>query len=309
MPEVTVAIPTFRRPQGLRRLLDALAAVDTNASVTVLVADNDAETHEGLDLCEAARGKGYRWPLKSVLVRERGIAAARNTLVECALAEPATQFVAMLDDDEWPEPTWLTAFLAEQAKTGAGALQGSILFAFDEKPEAWTQSFDGMTDIRHASGPVDMLQGAGNILVTRAALERLPRPYFDPAFALGGGEDFDFFTRLKRAGVTFAWSDEALAHSAVPEIRVTMGWALQRAYSIGNSDMRVFLKYRPTAAARAAELARIAGAFALAPLLFAVNAFDAARRADALRRLWRAAGKCSALFGHRYNEYAVTHGR
>src|SRR3569833_3667914 len=95
MPEVTVAIPTFRRPQGLRRLLDALAAVDTNASVTVLVADNDAETHEGLDLCDAVRGKGYRWPLKSVLVRERGIAAARNALVECALVEPATFFVVL----------------------------------------------------------------------------------------------------------------------------------------------------------------------------------------------------------------------
>jgi glycosyltransferase involved in cell wall biosynthesis len=309
MPEVTVAIPTFRRPHGLQRLLDALAQLDTTAAVTVLVADNDAEKHEGFDLCEAVQSKGYRWPLRSVIVMERGIAAARNALVENALSDPGMQFVAMLDDDEWPEPHWLTAFLAEQAKSNADALQGSILFAFDEKPQAWTQSFDGMTDIRHVSGPVDMLQGAGNILVTRGALERLPRPWFDPAFALGGGEDFDFFMRLKQSGATFAWSDEALAHSAVPAVRVTMGWALRRAYSIGNSDMRVFLKYQPTAAARAAELARITGAFAFAPLLFVVNAFDAARRADALRRLWRAAGKCAALFGHRYNEYAVTHGR
>src|SRR5262249_15260325 len=145
-------------------------------------------------------------------------------------------------DDEWPEPHWLTALLAEQAKTRADAVQGSILFAFEGKPETWTRSFDGMTDIRHASGPVDMLQGAGNILVTRTALERLPRPWFDPAFALGGGEDFDFFMRLKRAGATFAWSNEAVAHSSVADTRITMQWALKRAYSIGNSDMRVFLK-------------------------------------------------------------------
>ena len=63
MPEVTVAIPTFRRPQGLRRLLDALAALDTSAFVTVLVADNDAEKHECLDLCEGVRGIGFRCPL------------------------------------------------------------------------------------------------------------------------------------------------------------------------------------------------------------------------------------------------------
>jgi len=309
MPEVTVAIPTFRRPQGLLRLLEALAQLETTASIAVLVADNDAEKHEGADLCAALRDKGYRWPLRAVVVAERGIAAVRNALVENALADPGMAFVAMLDDDEWPTPRWLAALLHEQAKTGADALQGSICFAFDGKPEAWTGSFDGMSDIRHASGPVAMLQGAGNILVSRAALERLAPPWFDPAFALGGGEDSDFFMRLRQAHATFAWSDEALAYSSLPETRATMGWALKRAYSIGNSDMRVFLKYRPGLAARVGEVAKIAGAFALSPLLFAVHAFDAAQRADALRRLWRAAGKCAALFGRRYNEYAVTHGR
>jgi GT2 family glycosyltransferase len=309
MLEVTVAIPTFRRPRGLQRLLEALAQLDTTASVTVLVADNDAEKHEGFDLCEVLRSQGYRWPLRAVIVPERGIAAVRNALVENALADAKCEFVAMLDDDEWPEPHWLTALLAEQTKTRAEAMQGSILFVFEDKPAAWMRSFDGISDIRHASGSVDMLQGAGNILVKRTALERLARPWFDPAFALGGGEDFDFFMRLRQSGATFAWSDEAVAHSSVPDTRITMGWALRRAYSIGNSDMRVFLKYRPTPAAHAAELAKIAGAFLFAPILFLANGFDAARRADALRRLWRAAGKCAALFGHRYNEYAVTHGR
>jgi len=308
MPEVTVAIPTFRRPHGLQRLLEALGQLETTASVSVLVADNDAEKHEGADLCAALCDKGYRWPLRAVVVAQRGIAAVRNALVENALADPHMAFVAMLDDDEWPTSRWLAALLHEQAKTGADALQGSILFAFGEKPEAWTQFFDGMSDIRHASGAIDMLQGAGNILVSRAALERLTPPWFDPAFALGGGEDFDFFVRLKSAGATFAWSDEAIAYSSVPETRATMGWALARAYSIGNSDMRVFLKHRPSLAARAGEIAKIAGAFVLSPVLLAVHAFDAAQRADALRRMWRAAGKCAALFGRQYNEYAVTHG-
>lgn len=308
MCEVTVAIPTFRRPRGLRRLLDALAQLETAASVTVVVADNDVEKHEGFDLCAALRDKGYRWPLRSVVVAQRGIAAVRNALVENALADPRMQFIAMLDDDEWPAARWLAALLHEQAKTGADALQGSILFAFAERPEAWTRSFDGLADIRQPSGPVGMLQGAGNILVSRAALERLTAPWFDPAFALGGGEDLDFFMRLKQAGATFAWSDEAVAHSAVPETRATMGWALARAYSIGNSDMRVFLKYRPSRSARTRELAKIAGAFLLSPVLFALHVFDAGRRADALRRMWRAAGKCAALFGRPYNEYAVTHG-
>jgi glycosyltransferase involved in cell wall biosynthesis len=308
MAEVTVAIPTFRRPRNLKRLLDALAQLDTTASVTVLVADNDAEHHEGADLCAALRSEGYRWPLRTMIVAQRGIAPVRNALTETALSDARMEYLAMLDDDEWPEPNWLTALLAEQAKTGAGVLQGSILFEFEDKPKGWSERFDGLTDIRHPSGPVEMLQGAGNLLMTRRALQTIASPRFDPAFALSGGEDRDFFQRLKAARVRFAWSDEAVARSIVPATRTSLAWALSRAYSIGNSDMRVFLKYGPSVAARLAEACKIAAALLLSPVLFVILVFDANRRADALRRMARAAGKVAALLGRHYHEYSVIHG-
>ena len=44
MPKVAVAIPTFRRPRGLERLLAALAKLETSAEVEIVVADNDGET-------------------------------------------------------------------------------------------------------------------------------------------------------------------------------------------------------------------------------------------------------------------------
>ena len=111
-----------------------------------------------------------------------------------------------------------------------------------------------------------------------------------------------------RCGARFAWSDEGLAHSFVPATRTSLRWALARAYSIGNSDMRVFVKYAPDRAAWAKEAVRIAGALLLSPLLLVILAFSANRRADALRRMARAAGKLTALFGRQYNEYSVIHG-
>src|SRR5665213_1915599 len=153
MPEVTVAIPTFRRPRSLERLLLALEKIQTTASVTVLVADNDAVKHEGADKCAAIRALGYRWPLGSRVVAARGIAQVRNALVEVALGDERMEHLAMIDDDEWPQPQWLSALLAEQAKTGAGVLQGSILFEFDKPPQDWASAFDGMSDVRHPSGP------------------------------------------------------------------------------------------------------------------------------------------------------------
>lgn len=307
MPEVTVCIPSFRRPKGLAKLLEALGALQTDAHVTVVVADNDSEKHEASDLCASFRSKGYRWPLFCEIVTERGIAQARNALVARAL-ELGGNFIAMLDDDEWPSPQWLDGFLRVQKETGADALHGGVIRDYESNPGAAVVHCNGMGDWRGASGAIDMIESTSNVLLRRACVEKIATPWFDPGFALTGGEDRDFFTRLKAAGAKFAWADEALIHAPVPPSRATLGWALKRAYRVGNSDMRVFLKYRPHPADRMREVAKIAGVFALSPFMIAASAPVASRRGRALAQLCRAAGKTAALFGSHYNEYAVTHG-
>ena len=144
MPEVVVGIPTFRRPRSLERLLTALERLETDARVSVVVADNDAENHEGYDLCQALQAHGFRWPLEAVIVEQRGIAQVRNALVGRALTDPQAQFMAMLDDDEWPSPQWLECFLRVQEQTGADALQGTIVFEFATAPKTWARGFDGI---------------------------------------------------------------------------------------------------------------------------------------------------------------------
>ena len=297
-PRVVICIPTFKRPRMLRRLLDAIAALETSAQVSVLVADNDAQGRAGLNLCLAM--EGYRWPLTAVIAPQRGIAQVRNVLLEYALMTGAS-FIAMIDDDEWPQKDWIEQFLRCAQDSGADVLQGSILFGQG-------QAADGHGDIRRPTGPVAMLQGAGNLLIRRSVLEGMTAPWFYPQFALSGGEDQDFFMRLKHAGKRFAWCDEARAHGDVPDTRASLGWLLRRAYSVGNSDMRVLLKHRPGPARLAAEILKIAGSLLLSPLAAAILAVSPNRRAIPLQKLFRAAGKLSAMFGARYNEYAVVHG-
>lgn len=307
MPEVVIAVPTFRRPKSLARLLAALERLETEARITVVVADNDAEGRQGYDYCRELCIR-YRWPLDPVVAAERGIAQARNVLVARALTYPEAQFVAMLDDDEWPSPQWLDELLRAQGWTGADVVEGSILFDLPPGAQSWGADFDGLRSMRRPSGPADMLEGAGNILVTRACLVGMAAPWFDPAFGLTGGEDRDFFERVKAAGGRFAWADEAVAYAAVPATRTSLKWMFERAYGIGNAEMRVFLKHQPRAAARCCEYLKIALALLLTPLLFVILAAAPNRAADALRRLFRNAGKLSAVMGWRYNAYAVTHG-
>jgi GT2 family glycosyltransferase len=308
MADVIVAIPTFRRPKGLSRLLDALAQLDTGHRVEVLVADNDADGLQGFDHCERLRAMNYRWPLHSIVVPERGIAQARNALVEYALAKSGASFVAMLDDDEWPGTHWLDAFLFVQRQTSADALHGAVLREFETEPGPWALQCQGIAPLRDRTGPVDMIHGTSNVMFTRECLERLTAPWFDPAFALTGGEDKEFFTRLRRSGARFAWADEAIVFAHVPASRSSLRWALQRAYRVGNSDMRVVLKHERNTRALALEGAKIAGAMLLAPLQIAFHALTPHARTADLCRLWRAAGKVAALFGAHYNEYATVHG-
>jgi glycosyltransferase involved in cell wall biosynthesis len=305
LPEIIVAIPTYKRPTSLARLLGALENLETDARVLVIVADNDAEGRAGYDFCRSICAR-YRWPLDPIVAEARGIAQARNALVERALSYPEARFVAMIDDDETPSPQWLAELLRVQGETGADVVEGSVLF--DKAHGHWSSGFDGLSDMRRPTGPAAMLEGAGNLLITRACLEKLGSPWFDPSFALSGGEDRDFFERVKAANGRFAWADDAVAHAPVPERRMSLDWVLRRAYGIGNTEMRIFLKYRPNSSAWFKECAKIASALILSPVLAILLAAAPHRAADALRRFFRNAGKLAALMGRHTNFYAVTHG-
>jgi glycosyltransferase involved in cell wall biosynthesis len=307
MVDVAICIPTFRRPLSLERLLRALEKLETRANITVIVADNDVDEHEGVDLCNRI-SSFYRWPLDAFIATERGISQARNALTERMLTKTRAEFVAMLDDDEWPEPGWLDAFLTVQAETGADAVHGAVMPVFESRPNIAVAECDGMASQRGTTGPCDMICSTANVFVRRECFEGLRKPCFDPAFGLSGGEDRDFFTRLKTQGRRFAYADKAVVSAYVPASRATLRWVLKRAYRVGNSDMRVFLKHRPSSLAKAREYAKIAGAFAAVPVMSVALAATPPRRAIGLWKGFRAAGKLAAVFGHRYDEYAVIHG-
>ncbi|HEY7979268.1 MAG TPA: glycosyltransferase [Rhizomicrobium sp.] len=309
MPSVLIAIPSFRRPKSLERLLTAIANLNTRANVTVLVADNDADRLEAVATCDAVRARGYRWPISSIVVTERGIANVRNALVAEALRQPPCDFIAMLDDDEEPDRNWLDELLRVQAETGADALNGSTKRVFETDPGAWATHCDGVSDIFAPTGRIDIIEGTGNLLARRTLFAGMTVPWFDPTFAMTGGEDKDFFVRAKNAGARFAWANEAIAYDYVPPSRANLKWALSRAYSAGNSDMRVFLKYRPNLASKLNEMARIVAALLLNPVLFVILAFNPNRRVRPLRKLYRAFGKLAAIGGRTYEEYSVIHGQ
>jgi glycosyltransferase involved in cell wall biosynthesis len=100
MATVSVLVPTYRRPQGLGRCLDAIAnQTRPPDDVVVVVRDTDQETREYL----AAR-KPDVMPVRLVSVHTPGLVAALNA----GLDSIDTDLVACTDDDARPRPEWLT---------------------------------------------------------------------------------------------------------------------------------------------------------------------------------------------------------
>ena len=309
MADVVVAIPTFRRPLWLTRLLRALERIETTARVSVLVADNDADEARGLQACGELVRTGYRWPVDAITVPERGISQVRNALVEHALAlHGGDFFFAMLDDDEWPCAGWLENLLRVQRETGADIVQGPVLCEYPYPPPLWAVLANGCAAPRQGSGPIGRVDAGGNVLIASGCLARTNAPWFDPQFGLTGGEDKDFFVHMARLGVRFAWAEDAVAHTSIPESRMRLSWALKRAFRAGNCDLRIVRKYDRSLATLAGESAKLAAALFVSPVELIVGVASPKRRAHAAFTFARALGKAAAPLGGEYREYRRTHG-
>jgi succinoglycan biosynthesis protein ExoM len=299
-----ILIPTFRRPQGLAKALACLDRLQTDADVTIVVAENDPSGGEGREVVRLHAPRS-RFAIQSIDVAQRGVSQVRNALIAAALATPGVDFVALLDDDEWPDPQWLQQLLDMQHRTGADIVGGTMLPAFAAEPPEWARQLELFRQ-EQPDGPVDMVWGTCNVLLTRPILERMAAPWFDPQLGLTGGEDMEFFTRAKVEGASFAWAAAALMHEDVPESRVRLGWVFRRAFRIGSTNALVQRRWRYGRFGRPLILAKAIGHLAAASFLFLRHALDAGGRMEALSLAARSLGEMAGRLGIRYREYAVS---
>jgi len=303
MARIAVAIPTYRRPEGLRRLLRSLEAQVLEAEVVVVVADNGTNGREGLGVVEALLAQGYRFPVTKIGVAETGVAHVRNALFATVLKDREVDAVAMIDDDEWASPQWLAELLRIRAWHNADVVGGPVQPVFDSAPPAWASNCRYFYSEVHPDGPVEMVWGACNALMSRRALVALAPRWFDPDFGRSGGEDVEMFTRLKVGRYRFAWAAQAQVWEQVPQRRMRRDWVLRRAFRIGNSDMFVRLRWYYQGNGRlwaALHTAAHAGS-SVASLPFLL--WTPAARMRVLCDMSRVAGKVVALGGIRYHEY------
>jgi GT2 family glycosyltransferase len=236
---VVVCIPCFRRPQHLRLTLRSLASQRTGRRFAVVIVENDAEGRGSLAVAAEILA---REDLRGLCVVEprQGNCHAINAAFETALATfPAAVHVLMIDDDEIASPDWLERMLDAAETTGADVIGGPVWPNFDDALDRGLRHHPAFRPAYDASGPVPVIFGCGNCLITRPVFARLGLPAFDLRFNFLGGGDTDFFARCRKAGVTFHWVAEAVITETVPRSRTNPAWLALRGLRIGAINYHV----------------------------------------------------------------------
>lgn len=219
-----MCVCTYKRPELLGRLLDGLREQETDDLFTysVVVADNDA--------AESARfvvaGFAASSSISTVYCVEprQNIALARNKAIENATGD----YVAFIDDDEFPTRRWLLTLFTACNVHGVDGVLGPVKPHYDIEPPQWVRKGRFHEREDYPTGLViDWRKGrTGNTLLRKGVFDGCLQP-FDPEFRTG--EDQMFFHQMIGKGFVFIWCSEAVVFEVIPPIRWQLKFMLRRA--------------------------------------------------------------------------------
>jgi succinoglycan biosynthesis protein ExoM len=283
---ISVCVCTYKRPRLLRRLLQGVREQDTSGLFTysIVVVDNDQSRSAEPVVSEFATGSTI--PVQYCLEPQQSIALARNRAIENSDGE----FIAFIDDDEFPTQTWLLTLFNALNEYKVDGVLGPVKPHFDNEPPRWVVEGKFYDRPSYPTGfVIDWRKGrTGNVLFKKRIIASEAQ-LFKPEFRTG--EDQDFFRRLIEKGHVFIWCHEALAYEVVPPIRWKRTFMLRRSLLRGATAVR-----HPTFGVREVASSMIAVPVYAAALPFAL-VLGQGHFMLLLVKLFDHAGKLLALLG------------
>ncbi|KMQ49848.1 glycosyl transferase, family 2 [Chitinispirillum alkaliphilum] len=226
--EITVCVCTYKRPEQLNRLLEKLkfqSIREQGLEFRVVVVDNDSNRSAEQTVERVSAVVNYT--VIYVCEPQKNISTARNAAARSA---GGSEFVAFIDDDEFPDDNWLSRMHKECTGRGVTGVMGPVEPHFPQDAPAWLVKSGLCNRKRFKTGtPLHYppMMRTGNVLLKTEIFSG--GLWFDPKFGLSGGEDKDFFTRALQLGYSFMWCDEGVVFEEVSPARLSRKYHLKRA--------------------------------------------------------------------------------
>jgi len=224
VPHICVCVCTYKRPEALRHLLLEFNKQQCDGAFTIsaVVADNDV-LQSGKEVVESLAGD-LQFAVEYQVEPTRGISRARNMTAKMAHGD----YVALIDDDEWPRSDWLLSALTACRKMNVDGVLGHVERFFEEVPPFWLLKSKLYTRPRKITGEIVSWREArtSNALL-RADLVCATAEPFNVKFR--SGEDIDFFRRKIEEGFVFKWVAESVVYETIPPARWRLRYLLKKA--------------------------------------------------------------------------------
>ncbi|CAG9179174.1 glycosyltransferase family 2 protein [Cupriavidus respiraculi] len=182
-PVISVVVPTYRRPDLLRRCLEALCAQDLEGQPYEVIVCDDGCQREVEDVVRELASASVHGVLRYTPVPEtQGPAGARNLGWRMA----RSPVVAFTDDDTIPDRHWLREGLAAMAASPqSSGMSGRVVVPLPARPTDHERDTGGLATAEFVTA---------NCFVRREALLRIGG--FDERFTRAWREDSDLQFRL-----------------------------------------------------------------------------------------------------------------
>ncbi len=235
--KILIGIGTYKRNEMLSFALENISKliVPENCKIEVVVSDNNLNK-EAFSVFNHALSY-FPFTLHYSHTPEKSIAAVRNAVLKKAL-EIDAQYVAFLDDDEYPKPDWILELYKTLTVYSADASTSAPVPIEDGKEQLLPYNVR-----RRKTGDIRKLCITNSVLF-KIEIVKDSNIWFDTSYGLMTGEDIDFFTRAKMAGYKFVWCEKTLIYEHVQKNRESLSWKIDRAFNNGYLTIFIAKKYK-----------------------------------------------------------------
>lgn len=211
---ISVIVPTYRRPDLLARCLTALLHQSAPAQTYEIVVCDDGPSAQVKDLVLEFSALGHKPPLIRYIAvtATQGPAGARNAGWRAARAP----IIAFTDDDTIPDAGWLEAGL-QAMEEGAAAAVGRIVMPLPENPSDYENDAARLQQAEFVTA---------NCFVRREALAMVGG--FDEGFTLAWREDSDLHFSLLKNGCRIISAPQAIVTHPLRPAHFAAGLAMQK---------------------------------------------------------------------------------
>ena len=229
---ILIGIGTYNRNELLDNCLKHIAKliVPEGCEIRVIISDNNPDKR-AFEIYEK-NCDIIPFDLYYEHEAQKSIGAVRNVVLKKAV-EIEADYVAFLDDDEYPTVEWLDELYKTMLSVNADGATSYPVQIIDGVKQPVPSNYQ-----RRKQGSIRKVFCTNSVIFSTKIITESDM-WFDTQFGLMTGEDVDFSSRASEKGYKFAWCSKELLYDIIPASRETMEWKLDRA--VNNGYLKIFL--------------------------------------------------------------------